>query len=201
LKKNFLNKKTIGSKLFIDYCHMTPMGFNVAMAPIASLILSYSQSDVSSNHTAIKEKNNPAFSKKLQKESSSYFWKDLIQKTQTPVVDSFRLAISYFYIALYNCHFNEPVTNTSEIEKYVKLFQKSVDCSPSILHAMELYIQARGCEFGAGFSLSKAGQSLYELINSPLDFPVAQSTPGVDALTIDALCETLQQFGRNGYVL
>lgn len=196
---DYLNKKTIGSTLFIDYCHMTPTAFNVAMAPIASLILN--SHDVSFSSAAINEKNTLMTSDKRQERPSSYFWKDLVQKLQTPIIDSFRLAISYFYIALYNCHFNEPVINTPEIADYVKLFQKAVDCNPSILHAMELYIQARGCEFGAGFSLSKAGQSLYELINSPLDFPVAQSTPGVDALTINALCETLQQNGRNGYEL
>lgn len=197
---DYLNKKTIGSILFIDYCHMTPAAFNVAMAPIASFILN-SQSDVSFSNAAINEKNTLMSSNELQKRPSSYFWKDLIQKSQMPTIDSFRLAISYFYIALYNCHFNEPVINTPEIENYVKLFQKAVDCNSSILHAMELYVQARGCEFGAGFSLSKAGQSLFELINSPLDFPVAQSTPGVDALTINALCETLQQNGHNGYEL
>src|SRR5262249_12674419 len=36
---------------------------------------------------------------------------------------------------------------------------------------------------------------------SPLDFPVAQATPGVDRLTIEAICEILEHYGHAGYVL
>ena len=36
---DYLGKKILDNSLFIDFCHMTPEGFNVAMAPIASLII------------------------------------------------------------------------------------------------------------------------------------------------------------------
>ncbi|EQC00138.1 hypothetical protein [Photorhabdus temperata] len=88
-----------------------------------------------------------------------------------------------------------------ERERIVKLFEKAVQYSAKILDVMELYVKARSCEKGAGFSLSRAGQKLLELVNSPLDFPVAQTSPGADAQTIDAICEIFDKHGRNGKAL
>ncbi len=172
---DYLNTKILGESLFVDYCHMTPEGFNVAMAPVASYLI-----------------------KDIAQKMS---WQDLLDKTNANIVDPFRLAISYFYIALYNSHLNEPVTNAYAAEAIVNLLQKSVNYSKEILDVMELYVQARSCYFGSGFSLSKAGQALFKLSNSPLDFPVAQAAPGTDALTIDAICTVLERNGRNGFDL
>ena len=177
LFSEFLGGKILDNTLFVDYCHMTPEGFSVAMAPIASLLLS------------------------LDKQECILPWKSFVEKNKVHSLDQFQLAISYFYVALYNCHFNEPVTYLANSEWAMKLFQKAVDYSSDLLHVMELYVRARSCYFGAGFSLSSAGQELFQLINSPLDFPIAQSAPGVDRLTIEAICEILERNGRQGYAL
>ncbi len=169
--------KILGSPLFVDYCHLNPEGFQVAMAPIASRILS--------KQTALKEEVVNS-------------WQNIVEKTQTLKIDMPSLAVSYFSAALYNTHLNRPVTNELNIEKYIGLFQRAVDCSDSVLDIMELYVKARSCKYGAGFALSKSGQKFFELMNSPLDFPVAQEAPGVDALTIECICRTLEANGRNG---
>lgn len=169
--------KILGSRFFVDYCHLNPEGYQVAMAPIASKILS---KQTVSRKEVIKS------------------WKDLVQKTQLPKVDKSSLAVSYFSVALYNTHLNRPITNGLNIEKYVELFQRAVNCSDLALDIMELYVKGRSCQFGAGFAMSESGQKLFELMNSPLDFPVAQEAPGVDALTIMCICRTLDANGRNG---
>ncbi len=162
---------------FVDYCHLNPEGYQVAMAPIASKIL---DKQTTSRKEATKS------------------WKNLVEKTEWPKVDKSSLAVSYFSAALYNTHLNRPITNTINIKKYIALFQKSVDYSDSVLDIMELYVKGRSCQFGAGFAMSKSGQKLFELMNSPLDFPIAQEAPGVDALTIESICRVLDANGRDG---
>lgn len=173
----YSSEKILGSSFFVDYCHLNPEGYKVAMAAIAHKILS----------------KQTAPTKEVIKS-----WKNLVQKTQLPKVDKSSLAVSYFSAALYNTHLNMPITDKLNIEKYVILFQKAVDCSDSVLDLMELYVKGRSCQFGAGFAMSKSGQKFFELMNSPLDFPVAQEAPGVDALTITCICRTLDVNGRNG---
>jgi hypothetical protein len=178
-----LNSKVLDKSLFVDYCHMTPEGFHIAMAPAANFLI---------NHLRFK---------KGSVDQLAINWKILAKDFKAFEIDKFQLAISYFYIALYNIHLNEPVVNSPSLEAAVELFEKSVSYSEKILDVMELYVQARSCYYGAGFSLSKAGQRLFELCNSPLDFPVAQAAPGVDALTIEAICTLLERKGRRGSIL
>ncbi|MCC8422729.1 hypothetical protein [Photorhabdus thracensis] len=173
----YLGSSVLDDSLFADYCHMTPEGFKVAMAPIAEWLM---------NHGKDKPDAN---------------WEVMARKAIELNVSSYDLAVSYFYTALYNSHINRPLDEVAERERIVKLFEKAVQYSAEILDVMELYVKARSCEKGAGFSLSRAGQKLLELVNSPLDFPVAQASPGADAQTIDAICEIFDKHGRNGKAL
>ena len=166
LKKS-LNQEIVGNPIFVDYCHLSPEGYKVIMAPIAEYVA------------------NCKF--KIGREEKKCF-----------TVNPFYLATAYFCIALYNIHLNRPITNKIEMGKYMDLFQKSVDYCDSVLDIMELYVKARGCQFGTGFSLSKAGQKMSELLNSPLDLPIAQQAPGVDAFTITCICDILTSNGRDG---
>lgn len=165
----------LGKKVFVDYCHLNPEGFHIVMAPIASSIL---------NRTDVHKQKRD--------------WTYLMKNTPFLETDSSALAVSYFCAALYNSHLNRSVTDDLDIEKYCALFQKAVACDPSVLDIMELYVKARSCAKGSGFTLSKAGQKFFELMNSPLDFPVAQEAPGVDALTIEAICRSLENHGYKG---
>ncbi|MGV8001661.1 hypothetical protein QPK14_05805 [Photorhabdus temperata subsp. temperata] len=173
----YLGTSVLDDSLFVDYCHMTPEGFKIAMAPIAEWLMNYGKDKPDAN------------------------WEVMARKTIELDVSSYDLAVSYFYIALYNSHINRPLNEVVERERIVKLFEKAVQYSAKILDVMELYVKARSCEKGAGFSLSRAGQKLLELVNSPLDFPVAQTSPGADAQTIDAICEIFDKHGRNGKAL
>ncbi len=181
---DYLGSKILNDSLFVDYCHMTPDGINIAMAPVAKLLSSY-------------------YTKNEKKDSiqSNIDWKKLVKLPSLNNIDPFQLAVSYFYISLYDLHLNQPVNNALNLEKYISLFQKAADYSEKILDVMELYVKARSCYYGAGFSLSKAGQQLFQLVNSPLDFPVAQASPGVDALTIEAICLLLERNSREGIKL
>ncbi|NHB95073.1 hypothetical protein [Photorhabdus stackebrandtii] len=173
----YLGTSVLDDSLFVDYCHMTPEGFKVAVAPIAEWLMNYGKDKPDAN------------------------WEVMVRKTIELDASSYDLAVSYFYTALYNSHINRPLNEVAERERVVKLFEKAVQYSAEILDVMELYVKARSCEKGAGFSLSRAGQKLLELVNSPLDFPVAQSSPGADAQTIDAICEVFNKYGRNGKAL
>lgn len=181
---DYLGKKILDNSLFIDFCHMTPEGFNVAMAPIASLII----------HQEVK---------KDAEEVVSLTWQELTKKThkKSKDIELFPLSVAYFYIALYNLHLNQPVINKHDMEKACNFFRKAIQFSKDILDIMEDYVRARCCEYGAGFSLSKSGQRLIQRANSPLDIPVARFAEGVDAFTIEALCLTLEEYGRNGVAL
>ncbi|MDB6370095.1 hypothetical protein PH242_21185 [Photorhabdus bodei] len=170
----YLGSKVIGGSLFVDYCHMTPEGFKVAMSSIAEWLICHG------------------------KDKPDVNWEVMAKKTIELDESSYNLAVSYFYIALYNSHINRPIDEIAERERIVKLFGKAVQYSEKILDVMELYVKARSCEKGAGFGLSRAGQKLLELVNSPLYFPVAQSSPGADEQTIDAICEIFDKHGRNG---
>lgn len=179
----YCGKKILGNSLFIDFCHMTPEGFNVAMAPIASWII----------HQEAKQATEGIV---------SLTWLELIKKhNKSKEMESFPLAVAYFYIALYNLHLNQPVINKQDMEKACEFFRKAIQFSKAILDIMEDYVRARCCEYGAGFSLSKSGQRLIQRANSPLDIPVARFAEGVDAFTIEALCLTLEEYGRNGVAL
>ncbi len=171
--EEYFGTKVLGQEVFVDYCHLNPEGFHIVMAPVANLILS-------------NEKNT--------KED----WISLVKSTAPLKINQAQLAVSYFSTALYNTHLNRPVSNKSDVDWYSRLFQKAVDSDRSVLEIMKLYIMGRSCEKGAGFTLSKAGQKLFELMNSPLDFPVAQEAPGADALTVEAICNTLENNGWNG---
>ncbi|OCQ50866.1 hypothetical protein Ppb6_03964 [Photorhabdus australis subsp. thailandensis] len=173
----YLGTSLLDDSLFVDYCHMTPEGFKVAMSSVAEWLI---------NHG---------------KDKSDVNWEVMARENIDLNVSSYDLAVSYFYTALYNSHINRPIDEAAERGRVVKLFDKAVQYSAEILDVMELYIKARSCEKGAGFSLSRAGQKLLELVNSPLDFPVAQTSPGADAQTIDAICEILNKYGRHGHVL
>ncbi|CDL84613.1 hypothetical protein [Xenorhabdus szentirmaii] len=173
----YLGSNMLGDSFFVDYCHMTPEGFKVAMSPIAERLICH-------------EKDKPDIS-----------WEVMAKKNIESEVSAYQLAVSYFYIALYNSHMNRPVNEIAERERIVKLFEKPVQYSEEILDVMELYVKARSCEKGAGFGLSRAGQKLLELVNSPLDFPVAQSSPGSDEQTIDAICEIFDKYSRDGKIL
>lgn len=180
---DYLGTKILDKSLFVDYCHMTPETFNVAMSPVASHLINQNQTKSNSS------------------EKSMVDWRDIMKNSRPLEIDPFRMAVSYFYAGLYNAHLNQPVINSINLEPSIEFFQKAVKFSDKILDIMELYIQARSCYQGAGFSLSKAGQRLFKLINSPLDFPVAQASPGVDALAIEAICTSLERNGREGVKL
>lgn len=171
--EEYFGTKVLGNEIFVDYCHLNPEGFHIVMAPVANLILT-------------NEKNT--------KED----WISFVKNTAPLKIDQVQLAVSYFSAALYNAHLNRPVSNKLDVDWYVRLFQKAVDSDKSILEIMKLYIMGRSCEKGAGFTLSKAGQKFFGLMNSPLDFPVAQEAPGADALTVEAICNTLDQNGWDG---
>ncbi|HBI74094.1 MAG TPA: hypothetical protein DDY59_13045 [Lachnospiraceae bacterium] len=165
--QKFSGEKVVGSPFFVDYCHLSPEGYKISMAPIAGYI---TNCDVQIKN--IDDDNH--------------------------TVGSFYLATAYFCIALYNTHLNRPVINNFNMKKYVSLFQKAVDCCETVLDIMELYIKARGCQFGTGFALSKSGQKLSDMLNSPLDLPITQQAPGVDAFAITCICEILTANGRKG---
>ncbi|KAA1189816.1 SGNH/GDSL hydrolase family protein [Photorhabdus heterorhabditis] len=173
----YLGTSVLDDSLFIDYCHMTPEGFKVAMSSVAEWLI---------NHG---------------KDKSDVNWEIMAGEDIDLNVSSYDLAVSYFYTALYNSHINRPIDEVAERGRVVKLFDKAVQYSAEILDVMELYIKARSCERGAGFGLSQAGQKLLELVNSPHDFYIAQTSPGADAQTIDAICEILNKYGRHGHVL
>lgn len=168
--QEYYGSKILGTEVFVDYCHLNPDGFHIVMAPVAYLMLQKNES--------------------LNKE-----WISLAQNTSLSKVEPVALAVSYFCAALYNSHLNRPISNDLDVNKYSYFFQKAIDSDKSIIELMKLYVRGRSCEKGLGFTLSKAGQNLFELMNSPLDFPVAQEAPGVDALTIESICNTLE---RNG---
>jgi hypothetical protein len=180
---DYLGTKILDKSLFVDYCHMTPETFNVAMAPVASHLLNKTQGKSNASKKPIVD------------------WRDIAKNSSALEIDPFRMAISYFHTGLYKAHLDQPVINTNNLEPIIEFFQKAVSYSKKILDVMELYVQARSCYYGAGFSLSKAGQRLFKLINSPLDFPVAQASPGVDALAIEAICTTLERNSRKGFKL
>lgn len=169
---DYYGSKVLGEEVFVDYCHLNPEGFHVVMAPIAHLLLS--------------DENN----KKDE-------WIKLAQNTPLSSVSSKALAVSYFCAALYNTHLNRPISDDFDISKYSRLFQKAIEYDKSIIELMMLYIKGRSCEKGLGFTLSKAGQKFLKLMNSPLDFPVAQEALGVDRITIQSICETLKNNSCN----
>ncbi|MBS9442042.1 SGNH/GDSL hydrolase family protein [Photorhabdus heterorhabditis] len=173
----YLGTSVLDDSLFIDYCHMTPEGFKVAMSSIAEWLIN-------------RGKDKPDVN-----------WEVMIREAIELGASSYDLAVSYFYTALYNSHINRPIDEVAERGRVVKLFDKAVQYSSEILDVMELYVKARSCEKGAGFGLSRAGQKLLELVNSPHDFYVAQVSPGTDAQTINAICEILNKYGRHGYML
>lgn len=172
----YYGTKVLGKNVFVDYCHLNPEGFHVVMASIADLIIN-------------------------GKKASEDNWMSLAKNTSLLEEDSTALAVSYFCAALYNSHLNRPVSNILNLEKYSKMFQRAVEFDKSILDIMKLYIKGRSCVKGLGFTLSKAGQKFFELMNSPLDFPVAQEAPGVDALTVESICMVLDNNGMDGYRL
>ncbi len=180
----YLGKEVLDNSLFIDFCHMNLEGFKVSMAPVASLII---------NQAA----------KKDTEEVTSISWKELVKKmnNKSKDIELFSLSLAYFYIALYNLHLNQTVINKQDLQKACDFFRKAVRFSKKILDIMEDYVRARCCEYGAGFSLSKSGQRLIQRANSPLDIPVARFAEGVDAFTVETLCTTLEEYGRNGFAL
>ena len=169
----YFGTKVLGKEVFVDYCHLNPEGIHIVMAPVANFILS-------------NDKNT--------REN----WISLVKRTAPLKTNQSQLAVSYFCTALYNTHLNRPISDKSDVDWYSGLFQKAVDSDRSVLEIMKLYIMGRSCEKGAGFTLSKAGQKLFALMNSPLDFPVAQEAPGADALTVEAICNTLENNGWDG---
>ncbi len=180
--KDYLGRKILDNTLFIDYCHMTPEGFNVAMAPVAKTILSYRKSTI---------------------EENAISWKDIVKVANKDFndINPFSFSIAYFYIALYNIHLNQPIANIQDMEKAIERFRNAVKISDKVLNVMEDYVRARSCEYGAGFTLSKAGQRLIKQANSPLDIPVARFAQGVDAFAIEALCTVLEEHKRDGFKL
>lgn len=166
----YYGSRVLGSEVFVDYCHLNPEGFHISMAPIAQLML----------QSGKKEDGE---------------WISLAKHTPVTKVEPMAMAVSYFCAALYNSHLNRSVSDYYDVKKYSAYFQKAIDCDKSIIELMILYVKGRSCDKGLGFSLSKAGQKLFELMNSPLDFPVAQEAPGVDALTIASICSTLEHNG------
>ena len=175
---DYLNSSIPRKTVFIDYCHMNPAGFNIAMAPVAAHILN----------------NEP--------KGTDFNSAKLIQLTEKKQgVDRFQLAISYFYIAIYNTHLNQPVSENIEIEEYTKLFQHAVETSEKVLYVMEDYLRARICGGGAGFNLSKYMKKLLNLTSTTFDLRIAQLSPGTDRITVEAICTVLENNGRQGKAL
>lgn len=177
-----LETKIFDGRLFIDYCHMTPHGFNVAMAPVVEIILHHMDGD---NLNDVKRRK--------------YNWKSILKNSTVPIdKNKLNFAISNFYIGLYLIHMNHPITDTYNVEKSMRLFREAVELSDEVLDIMQDYIKAKSCDFGNGFLLSKAGQRIFDASNSPLDIPVARFAQGVDPYVVSSLCTVLDEKNRNG---
>lgn len=155
-----------GFDYFVDYCHLNEYGFLEFAKSVALHILD-----------AQKLKNPPNI--------------DLILKG----TDSKFLAQSYFYIAIYFAHFNQPVLYNQKVREIKILLSKAVAEHEPILDMMENYIRAKS--HNEGFNFSKDAQRLLKSSNSSLDMQISQSCMGVDSVAVESLFEVLEENGRD----
>jgi hypothetical protein len=163
-------KSVLGREVFVDYCHLNPKGFVCLAEVIAKKVL---------------------YKKSLKKE---YEEEDILCN-----IDSNKLSASYFYIALYNSHFNQPIANEKQEGDIKKFLLKAVSTSPLSLDMMEAYVKAKSAK--EGFNLSKSAQDLLSLTGSQLDLQISQSCMGVDSQTIEVICDVLDENDREGKFL
>lgn len=174
--REYAGTPLLGSSLFVDYCHLNPTGFDVAMEPVASYI---SQREPVGDVVRV---NSPPERAESASDSTARF----------------RLAFSYFVVATYNLHFNRSLSDDGNAERSSGMLQHAVDLSDQILDLMEDYVKAKSCGFGDAFPLSQAGQRFSKCANSPLDLPISRSWPGSEFEAIASICGVLDTNGRPG---
>ncbi len=164
-------------EMFVDYCHLSPAGMKVAMAPVAAQIVQ----------------------EQTEAQDQRVTWKELAAsdsfETVTPYVDG----VARFYSTVYTSHVMSVVSNLDDNAYLVSRFQAAADASADILTSMTEYLKSRNGVLSSYPMLSASAQRIIGLSNSPfLDYAIVRSTAGVDAATVAAIAEVLDRMGSAG---
>jgi len=159
--------------LFVDYCHLTPLGMNVAMAAVA---------------TNISQREVP---------DAKDDWKALASSAQIAVDDRVE-AIARFYTAIYASHLEHTVL-PSDGAKIAERIRSACELAPSIVPFVTDYVRAKnGAVISCSLIRGAAQRAIHPSNNPFMDYATVRGAGGVDAVTMEAIGSALDAVGADG---
>jgi hypothetical protein len=157
-------------RLFLDYCHMTPEGMNVAMAAAASRLAGVDENDVS---------------------------KRLVSEAE-PNLNARIEGVARFYGALCTAHLMTRLLPPEPDELQSKI-RAALQRSPEMAEFVRDYLRARNGALVATPMLSASSHRVIAQSNNPfLDYIAVRGVAGVDSAVVTAIGAALDDVGQGG---
>ena len=155
-------------RLFVDYCHLTLEGMQVAMTAVAATI------------------HGEPFEQ----------WHQACTPIHPFHLEAHHIARGLFEAAIYTSHMQHILLWKQACSKSIKRFSKALSTSPEIAKVLLDYVRMR--HGAVVTELSNSVHDLVASANSLLDFGILQWIHGIDAETIEAICLALEDAGYDG---
>jgi len=154
--------------LFVDYCHLSVEGMQIAMSAVAA--------DIS--------------------EAPLNCWKNVFQKCRSFAIEPKYIARGQFEATIYTSHMQHSLETRDNSYHLRQRFHHALTLWDGLADTMKEYVRMR--HGAVATEVSKDAHKLVASANSLLDYGILQWIHGIDAQTIEAICGALDDAGHNG---
>ncbi len=165
------NTLNASGELFVDYCHLTVKGMQVAMSAVAAYVPN-------------ARINN---------------WKDLLQSSKSFPIAQKHVARGMFEAAIYTSHMQHNLHTQNYPIHLRQRFSQALNLWEGLRETMTEYVRMR--HGAVTTEVSKYSHQIVASANSLLDYGILQWIHGIDSQTIEAICGALDDAGHDGKAL
>lgn len=166
-----INPRNTTSDLFVDYCHLSLEGMEVAMSAVAAEI----------------------------SEMPLDCWKSVFQRSCSFAIEPKYIARGLFEATIYTSHMQHSLEEKDNVSHLRQRFYHALTLWDGLAETMTEYVRMR--HGAVTTEVSKDTHKIVASANSLLDYGILQWIHGIDSQTIEAICGALDDAGHNGSAL